>query len=101
MKLRIRYGVGRWLMGRFKGKVFYPFVLFSQPQDQVTKWLFRHEMEHVYQVRRKGWLRFYITYICQAIRHGYDAAPFEIEASKRQYDPLTEEERKIFHESRM
>ncbi len=98
-KLRIRYNVGRWIMGRFHGKVLYPFVLFSQPKDQITASLFRHELEHVYQVQRMGWFKFYATYLIHAVKYGYDKIPVEVEASKIQYTPLTEAERKLFDES--
>ena len=92
MKLRIRYGVGRWVMGRWRGKVLYPFVLFSQSREEVSDELFRHELEHVYQVWRMGCVWFYLKYLALAIRYGYKNHPFELEANERQSDPLTEKE---------
>jgi hypothetical protein len=81
-------------MGRFRGKVLYPFVLFSQAKEDVTDVLFRHEMEHVYQVRRKGWFGFYLKYLWLS-RKGYKNHPFELAANKRQTDPLTKEEQAL------
>lgn len=79
-------------MGRFNGKVYYPFVLFKQAQDEVTDILFRHELEHVYQVKRKGWFGFYLKYLYFNIRYGYENNPFEIEANERENEPLTKAE---------
>jgi len=95
MKLRIKYGISKWIMGKYRGKVLYPFVLFLQPQEDVTDQLFRHEMEHVYQVWRKGWLGFYAMYLLLAIRYGYKKHPFELEANTRENDPLTAKERRM------
>lgn len=95
VKLRIKYGVTKWIMGKYRGKVRYPFVLFKQAQKDVTDTLFRHEMQHVYQIRRMGWWTFYGKYIYLLIRHGYQRHPFELEAWERQKDPLTKEERKL------
>lgn len=79
-------------MGKWRGKVLYPFVLFSQAKDDVSHQLFRHELEHVYQLRRIGWLWFYLKYLALAVRYGYRKHPFELEADERQNDPLTEQE---------
>lgn len=95
MKLRFRYEVGRWIMGRFRGKVLYPFILFKQPREEVTDVLFRHELEHVYQVRRMGWLVFYVKYLWLGYKHGYANHPFEDEANERENDPLTEDEQAL------
>lgn len=93
MKLHFRYSVSKLLMGKWWGKCWYPFVLFSKSREDVPDWLFRHEMEHVYQVRRMGWWKFYTQYIYLAMQLGYKKHPFEIEATERQNDPLTKNER--------
>ncbi len=95
MKLKIRYNVGRWIMGRWKGKVLYPFMLFTQDRVDVSDQLFRHELEHVYQVWRMGYIWFYVKYLILVISYGYENHPFELEASARQNDPLTENERAL------
>lgn len=92
MKLRIKYNVGRWLMWSYRGKVLYPFMLFSEAQTDVSEQLFRHELEHVYQIQRMGWWVFYLKYLWLLMRHGYQQHPFELEAEARQDDPLTEDE---------
>lgn len=82
-------------MGKWQGKVRYPFILFAQSQEDVPDWLFRHEMEHVYQVYRMGCIWFYIKYLLLAIRYGHQNHPYEIEARARQNDPLSVKERAL------
>ena len=91
----IRYNVGRWIMGRFRGKVLYPFVLFSQAQEDVPDWLFKHELHHVKQVKRDGWFKFYVQYLYWYLKYGYEHTPYEIEATKVQSRKLTIKERKL------
>jgi hypothetical protein len=99
MKLRIRYK--HWIcthapfLGYPAGIVLYPFMLFKRSKEEVTDKLFRHELEHVYQVRRLGWLRFYLTYLWYQITKGYKNNPFEIEANANEDLPLTDEERAL------
>ena len=95
MKLRFKYSVGKWIMRGFRGKVLYPFVLFSMGKEDVPLWLFRHEMEHVYQVQRMGWIWFHVKYLYLLVRYGYENHPFELEANERQNDPLTDDEKEI------
>jgi len=105
MRLRIRYGLAignwfqRWLIGKWNGKVYYPFMLFAKAKEDVSDRLFRHELQHVYQVWRMGWLMFYVRYLWLVIRHGYKNHPFEVEAGEHQYDTYTEEERKLKDDS--
>jgi hypothetical protein len=105
MRPRIRYGLKngnwfqRWIIGRWNGKVLYPYVLFAVSKAKVSDRLFRHELQHVYQVWRMGWFGFYLGYLWQGIRHGYKNHPFELEAKKHQHDPLTPKEIKMKKES--
>ena len=71
--------------------VIYPFMLFRQPKDEVSDTLFRHELQHVYQVRDIGWLRFYAKYLYYSLRYGYMDNPYEIEAYDAQDQPLTDD----------
>lgn len=82
-------------MWNYRGKVLYPFMLFSEAQSDVSDQLFRHELEHIYQVRRMGYLWFHIKYFYLLIKHGYDIHPFELEATKRQNNPLTDKEKEL------
>ena len=95
MKLRFRYEVSKWLMRRFRGRVIYPFILFLQEKEDVPDWLFRHELEHIYQIRRMGYIMYHIKYMLLFIKHGYSKHPFELEAIARSADPLTDKEKAL------
>ncbi len=81
----VREGYGAW--------VLYPFMFFRDAQEDVSDRLFRHEMEHVYQVQRIGWWRFYITYLWLLWKHGYADHPYELEAIAAENEKLTTVER--------
>jgi hypothetical protein len=68
----------RWFLGdKVDGITLYPFIFYrGQPAD----WLRKHEWVHVMQVRRHGWLKFYVMYLYYQVRFGYEKNPFEIEA---------------------
>lgn len=77
------------------GVVIWPRVLFGRDPGDIPQWLFRHELEHVYQILRVGPLRFYFSYFLYSLRYGYRDNPYEIEARKYQGDPLTPNEKTI------
>lgn len=77
------------------GMVIYPFILFKRSKEEVTDKIFRHELEHFYQVRKHGWLKFYLSYLWQNITVGYKKNKYEVEARSVENTPLTEEERKL------
>jgi len=91
--LEIRPRYQSWVLRLCAGWVgaitIYPWIFFRKPRGTVTDVEFRHELEHCYQVRRVGWLRFYVTYGWQAWRRGYDTIPAELEARAMQDTPLT------------
>ena len=95
MKLRFHYDMGKWIMWGYGGRVLYPFILFKMAKKDVPTKLFRHEMEHVYQVQRVGWLVFHARYLWYLIRGGYDNNPFEREARMRANEPLTATEERF------
>jgi hypothetical protein len=64
-------------------------MFFRQERSEVTDELFRHEWEHIQQIDRDGWLRFYCKYIWYSITMGYDTNPYEVEACHVQTQPLT------------
>ena len=91
----IRYNVSKLIMWSYRGKVLYPYVLFKDAKDDVEDWLFRHELEHIYQVQRDGWFKFHAKYLYWLARYGYKNNPYEIEARKVQSRKLTIKERKL------
>lgn len=85
-----------WLR-RYKisGIVIWPRVYFLQPGQYISETLFRHELEHCYQVMRLGLVKFFFLYIYYRLRYGYRNHPLEIEAWDAQDTELTHHERKI------
>ena len=77
------------------GITIYPFIFFKRKREEVTDRLFRHELEHIYQVRRLGWFRFYATYLWESFRKGYKMNKYELEANAVENTPLTAEERRL------
>jgi len=92
MKLRICYS-SRLVRKGYTAWVLFPFMFFRQYKDEVSDRLFRHEMQHVYQVLRMGWWKFYITYLWLLWKHGYKDHPYEVEASEYEHHELTTVER--------
>lgn len=78
------------------GAVFSDYVLFKRKPDEVSQRLFRHELEHVYQIEREGAAKFYARYIWRTLRYGYKRNPYERQARAAEDLPLTEKERAIW-----
>jgi hypothetical protein len=91
MRFRIVYNT-RFVPPRKTAWVLWPFVLFRHTREEVSDRLYRHELQHVYQIKRLGRLRFYWTYIWQARKYGYWNHPYEVEARKMETTPLTLQE---------
>ena len=72
------------------GMVIYPFVIFNMRNPPQK--LFKHELEHCYQIRENGVFKFYASYVFNLLRHGYKNNPYEIPAFKVEAEPLTENE---------
>lgn len=86
----------RWLPWNFwvYGKHVAGTLLFRQRKDQVVNYLFRHELEHFYQMQRNGGvIPHYAKYLALLIRYGYKKHPYEIAAREAGKLPLTEEEK--------
>ena len=92
MKLRVIYG-SRLVRKGYSAWVLFPFMFFRDKAEDVDDRLFRHEMQHVYQVLRDGWFVFYAKYLYQLAKYGYMDHPYEMEARDRENDPLTTVER--------
>lgn len=92
MKLRICYS-SRLIRKKYAAWVLYPFIFIRDAKEDCSDRLFRHEMEHVYQVMRDGWWTFYIKYLYRLAKHGYMDNPYEVEARERENEPLTTAER--------
>lgn len=94
--------LNNWLTNRNRrwlGITLYPYILFRDEKELVSDRLFKHELCHIYQVQRIGWIKYYVTWLYYNIRYGYSGNPFEEEARLYDNDPLTEQERKWKEES--
>lgn len=79
----------KWLFWA-SGMVIYPFVIING--RVLSKRLFRHELEHCYQIQRMGVWKFYLSYIVKYLTNGYWHHPYEREARQVEYDKLTARE---------
>jgi len=83
------------MMGGFRGRIFYPFLLFRDTKAACPDWIFRHELQHAYDIRHDGYIRYHISYWWQHWRKGYENVSFEINARKAESFPLTKAEYRI------
>jgi len=103
--MKIRRVYNHWIpqLLRVGAITLYPFILFSRKQftlsrEEYTRDLFKHEYIHIEQVRKMGWFKFYLFYIIENTKTGYEKNKYEIEAYDRQTEPFNEEEQKAFNE---
>ena len=97
MRFRIVYNA--WWMRRGWAMVFWSWMWVGKDKKDFSDRHFRHELQHCYQVERKGRLWFLISYALLWLRHGAFWGgrrnhPYEIEAWDRENDPLTPKERR-------
>lgn len=79
-----------WMKGtHVKGVVLGRHVFFAMPAQNVPRWLFRHELEHCYQIEREGVFKFYFKYLWYSLRYGYERNPYERDAHDMQSLPLS------------
>lgn len=53
-----------------------------------NRWL-KHELAHVEQFRKYGFLKFIAMYLVETIRNGYRQNKYEIQAREAEQDPIT------------
>lgn len=102
MKVRCLYRIRFLKLFRVQAITLYPWILFASSRDQVPESLFRHELEHIYQVRKSGWFRFYVSYLKfyfqlrwqgQSHKSAYLNIPYEAEARESESFALTDFEK--------
>ena len=109
MKVRLRHNsVVPKLLGA-EGITLYPYIFLRGDQSDYINGsyynkyssVYRHELEHVYQVREFGYIRFYISYLLFYLinlglylshRDAYYFIPYEIAARKAEVEMLHYEE---------
>ena len=73
--------------------VFYPWIWLKPRYSVVGQHrLFRHELQHVYQMASLGRFGFYWTYFRLWLRRGYKNHPMELDAEAHEALPLTIDE---------
>lgn len=90
----------RWLFW-CGGMVVWPFVFFRHAEDAVSARLWRHELEHCYQVYREGRIRFYAKYLWYLLRYGYKKNPYELAANEWETATVTPEEWAWYHSKKV
>lgn len=58
------------------------------------QWLL-HELKHIEQFRRHGFIRFIFLYLLESVRHGYTNNKYEIEARAAEIDEQLFEKMKL------
>ena len=60
--------------------------------------LYRHELQHCYQIKERGVIGFYVRYVFLSFVKGYWNHPDELEARQYENEKLTPLEEKWLHE---
>ena len=92
----------KWFPIGYHGIVLWPFVFMRPyPTETQNKILFRHELQHCYQIKQHGVVRFYVRHLWLFMKHGYWNHPDEIEAREAQLKPLTATESKWYETNKI
>lgn len=96
---------------RFRGVVLWPYVIMrprvyatgSVAQSELATRrslvkLYRHELQHCYQIKRMGIIKFYVRYVWLNLIKGYQNHPDELEARQYENEQLTQLEEKWLHD---
>jgi len=88
--------IGPWVWLRFRKVRKNPMTEYQRREgEQNVAWnqrIYRHELEHVYQIVKVGRLKFYWRYLADAVKNSYRKIPAEVEAYAHQNEPLTPKE---------
>lgn len=96
---------------RFRGVVLWPYVIMRPKKyatgsvaqsEMMTRRalvkLYRHELQHCYQIKRMGIIKFYVRYVWLNFLKGYKDHPDELEARQYENEKLTQLEEKWLHD---
>ncbi len=96
--LKVRRKYNHWFPGLFGATAItlYPFILFAcTEKEALDSHTLQHEWVHIEQVRKLGWLRFYLSYVWNFVKEyakervywtAYLANPYEKEAYEKEKD---------------
>lgn len=99
--MKIKFIANNWLPKLLKvdAIMLYPFILSAH--YPIPHWIVKHEMTHVAQIRRIGFMQFYIKYLMEYLKNrlagqphftAYENISYEIEARAMENLPLTASE---------
>ena len=96
---------------RFRGVVLWPYVIMRPKKyetgsvaqsEMMTRRalvkLYRHELQHCYQIKRMGVIKFYVRYVWLNLTKGYQNHPDELEARQYENEKLNDLELKWLHD---
>lgn len=96
---------------RYRGVVLWPYVIMRPRVYQTGQVaqselatrralvrLYRHELQHCYQIKREGVFKFYVKYLWMLLTNGYKDHPYELEANQHENTALTNLEQKWLNE---
>jgi len=77
---KIEIVLKRWPFPRkTKAITLYPFIFYRETPTIETR---RHEAEHIKQVKKLGWFKFYGSYLVETVKKGYKKNKYEKAARK-------------------
>ena len=84
-KHKIATGLIKYYMKKqgFRGWTsFWNTIYYIDKESYLDVKLQKHELKHIEQIQREGYLRFSIKYLYYNLKYGYWNNPYEIEARK-------------------
>lgn len=69
-----------WPPKRFSTQVLLPNIVFVRQDVDLSASSLAHELAHIDQIRRMGFIRYWAGYLLNLARHGYYDHPYEQEA---------------------
>ena len=89
IRIREAGAFGAWLLSRcgFVGITSPWRTIYIAPGHMDDAALMRHEIAHLGQMRRDGWLRFWFFISVWFVWPGYERSHYEVEARKAEADP--------------
>lgn len=82
MKIRRAGRIATWVLDRFEfDAIVSPWrTIYIRRKYYTDKELRRHEVAHLLQMDRDGWLKFWVLIIWYYVVYGYERSPYEVEA---------------------
>lgn len=79
--------VESWLPGNTAAMVIWPETILVQKDHRLNRLELAHELRHIVQLRKRGYLAYLFGYAFLWLRYGYQRHPWEVEAKEAMNDP--------------